>query len=54
MNENYLKSFKGILKPTGNLKEEMHKLKAEEKKLEERNKVALISHKLPLSKSITF
>lgn len=36
MNENYFKSFRGILKSTGNLKEEMHQMKAEEKKLEER------------------
>jgi hypothetical protein len=45
MNENYLKSFKGILKPTGNLKEEMHKLKAEEKKLEERKMNLLFKSK---------
>ena len=36
MNENYFKSFMGVLKSTGNLKEEMQKMKAEEKKLEER------------------
>ncbi len=36
MNENYFKSFRGILKSTGNFKEEMKKMKAEEKKLEER------------------
>ena len=35
MNENYFKSFMGVLKSTGNLKEEMQKMKAEEKKLEE-------------------
>ena len=35
MNEQYFKSFAGILKG-GNLKEEMKKLKAEEKELEER------------------
>lgn len=36
MNENYFKSFKGILKSTGNLKEEVQQMKAEEKKLEGR------------------
>jgi len=36
MNENYFKSFMGVLKATGNLKEEMRNMKAEEKKLEER------------------
>ena len=36
MNENYFKSFKGILKATGKLKEEMRQMKAEEKKAEER------------------
>ncbi len=36
MNENYFKSFKGLLKSTGNLKEEMQQMKTEEKKLEER------------------
>lgn len=36
MNENYFKSFRGILKSTGNLKEEMQQMKEEEKKLEER------------------
>ena len=36
MNENYFKSFMGVLKATGNLKEEMKQMKAEEKKLEER------------------
>ncbi len=36
MNENYFKSFMGVLKATGNLKEEMKRMKAEEKKLEER------------------
>ena len=36
MNENYFKSFMGVLKATGNLKEEMKQIKAEEKKLEER------------------
>jgi len=35
MNESYFKSFMGILKSTGNLKEEMRRFKAEEKKLEE-------------------
>ena len=35
MNENYFKSFKGILKPTGKLKEEMKAYKEEEKQLEE-------------------
>ena len=36
MNENYFKSFMGILKTTGNLKEEIKHAKAEEKKLEEK------------------
>ena len=36
MNENYFKSFMGVLKSTGNLKEEIQKMKVEEKKLEER------------------
>lgn len=36
MNENYFKSFMGVLKSTGNLKEEIQQMKAEEKKLEER------------------
>ena len=35
MNEQYFKSFAGILKG-GNLKEEMKRMKAEEKELEER------------------
>jgi len=34
MNENYFKSFRGILKSTGNIKEELKELKEEEKKLE--------------------
>lgn len=36
MNENYFKSFRGILKSTGNLKEEMKQMKEEERKLEDR------------------
>ncbi|MEO8711775.1 MAG: AbrB/MazE/SpoVT family DNA-binding domain-containing protein [Parafilimonas sp.] len=36
MNEHYFKSFMGVLKTTGNLKEEIRQLKTEEKKLEER------------------
>ncbi len=36
MNENYFKSFRGVLKTTGNLKEETKEMKAEEKKLDER------------------
>lgn len=36
MNENYFKSFRGILKSTGNLKEEMKEMKEDEKKHEER------------------
>jgi len=36
MNENYFKSFMGILKSTGDLKEEVRQFKEEEKKLEER------------------
>jgi hypothetical protein len=35
MNEQYFKSFAGILKGTGNLAEEMKKIKEEEKRLEE-------------------
>jgi AbrB family looped-hinge helix DNA binding protein len=35
MNGDYFKSFKGILKPTGKLKEEMKAYKKEEKQLEE-------------------
>jgi AbrB family looped-hinge helix DNA binding protein len=35
MNEQYFKSFAGILKSTGKLKEEMRELKEEEMKLEE-------------------
>ena len=36
MNENYFKSFMGVLKATGNLKEETKQMKAEGKKLEEK------------------
>jgi AbrB family looped-hinge helix DNA binding protein len=36
MNEHYFKSFKGILKSQGNLKEEIKEMKEEEKKLEDR------------------
>ena len=36
MDEQYFESFAGILKGTGNLKEEMKKLKEEEAKLEEK------------------
>jgi AbrB family looped-hinge helix DNA binding protein len=36
MNEDYFRSFKGILKPTGNLKEEIRQFKDEEKELEEK------------------
>ncbi len=36
MNEHYFKSFMGVLKTTGNLKEEMLHLKTEEKRLEDR------------------
>ena len=36
MNENYFKSFMGVLKSTGNLKAEVQKMKMEEKKMEER------------------
>ena len=36
MNENYFKSFRGILKSSGNLKEEIREMKEEEKKLEDR------------------
>lgn len=36
MNEQYFKSFAGILKGDGNLKEDMKRMKEEEKKLEDR------------------
>ena len=36
MNKQYFKSFKGILKGSGNLSEEMKQMKEEEKKIEER------------------
>jgi AbrB family looped-hinge helix DNA binding protein len=36
LNEHYFKSFRGILKSTGNLKEEMKAMKEEERKIEER------------------
>lgn len=36
MNENYFKSFMGVLKATGNMKEEMQQIKAQEKKMEDR------------------
>ena len=36
MDEQYFKSFAGILKNTGHLKEEMRQMKEEEKALEER------------------
>ncbi len=36
MNESYFKSYMGILKSTGDLKDDMRRFKAEEKKLEER------------------
>ena len=36
MNAQYFKAFKGILKTTGTLKEDMKTFKAEEKKLEDR------------------
>ncbi len=36
MNEDYFNSFMGILKSTGNLKQEMKEMKAEEKRLEDR------------------
>lgn len=36
MNEQYFKSFVGILRGNGNLTEEIKKMKEEEKKLEER------------------
>jgi AbrB family looped-hinge helix DNA binding protein len=36
MNEDYFNSFRGIIKSTGNLKEEMKEMKDEEKRLEER------------------
>ncbi len=36
MNEQYFKSFAGILKRTGNLKEDIKQLKEEEKVLEEK------------------
>ncbi len=36
MNEQYFKSFAGILKGTGNLKDDMKQMKEEEKHLEEK------------------
>ena len=36
MNEEYFNSFRGIIKSTGNLKEEMREMKEEEKRLEDR------------------
>jgi len=36
VNEQYFKTFRGILSSTGKLKEEMKAMKAEEKKLEDR------------------
>ena len=36
MNADYFKSFRGILKSTGNLKEEIREMKEEEKRLEDR------------------
>lgn len=36
MNEQFFKSFAGILKGNGNLKEDMRRMKAEEKKLEDK------------------
>ncbi len=36
MNEEYFNSFRGILKSSGKLKEEMKEMKNEEKRLEER------------------
>ncbi|MFT4153839.1 AbrB/MazE/SpoVT family DNA-binding domain-containing protein [Parafilimonas sp.] len=46
MNENYFKSFKGILKSTGSLKEEMHQMKAEEKREERKLRVPAKTKKL--------
>ncbi len=36
MDEEYFNSFRGIIKSSGNLKEEMRKMKEEEKRLEDR------------------
>ncbi|MCY7311510.1 MAG: AbrB/MazE/SpoVT family DNA-binding domain-containing protein [Bacteroidota bacterium] len=36
MNKEYFNAFRGILSSTGNLKDEMKKMKTEEKQLEER------------------
>ena len=36
MNEEYFNSFRGIIKSTGNLKEEMREIKEEEKRLEDK------------------
>ncbi len=44
MDEQYFKSFMGILKSTGNLKEEMKQMKAEEEKFETK-RLQLKSHK---------
>ena len=45
MNGDYFKSFKGIMKPTGKLKEEMRQFREEERKLEERKMNLLVKPK---------
>ncbi len=45
MNEDYFNSFRGIFKPSGNLKEEMKEMKDEEKRLEDRKFNLLFSKK---------
>lgn len=45
MNEEYFNSFMGIIKSTGNLKEEMRKMKEEEKRLEDRKYKLLFGKK---------
>ncbi len=45
MNEEYFNSFRGIFKATGKLKEEMKKMKDEEKRLEERKLNLLLGKK---------
>ncbi len=45
MNEHYFKSFMGILKGDGNLKEETKKMKEEEKRLEEEKMSKIFKNK---------
>ena len=41
MNEQYFKSFKGVLKSDGNLKDEIRKMKEDEKSLEDKKLLLL-------------